>query len=276
MKTQDNARNVAAMLALALGLFVGASASTQNADNFPLVGFLRINSTETVEPGARLFRDAMAALGQVDGRNVRIEFRLAGGDVERFPELAEALVREKPSVILATGLSAILAAQHATSTIPIVADDDDLVAEGVVSNLARPNGNTTGISILATELDTKRLELLKEMLPSARRFAVLRDPANSVPARFQGVVDAAEVLGVELQTVDIHDASDLAPAFEFFRAGGVEAVNILASPILFNLRVDLIRLSLSQRLPGIWSDPARARRDACLSCRQDAEGSSPG
>jgi putative tryptophan/tyrosine transport system substrate-binding protein len=123
-------------LTLALGFCAAAPAFAQIAEDLPLVGFLRVDSYNTIEPHARLFRDAMAALGQVNGRNVCIEFRLAEGHVERFPELADALVREKAGVILATGIPAILAAQHATSTIPIVADDDDLLAEGVVRSLA--------------------------------------------------------------------------------------------------------------------------------------------
>src|SRR5206468_2693643 len=89
-------------------------------------------------------KGALAALGQVDGGNIRLDVKLAGGHVELLPELAEALVQEKARVILATGLPAILAAQRATSTIPIVADDDDLLAEGVIGSLAKPGGNTTG------------------------------------------------------------------------------------------------------------------------------------
>jgi putative tryptophan/tyrosine transport system substrate-binding protein len=129
--------------ASALWLCATTPAFAQNAGDPPLVGYLRINTPTSVEPMATQFRDALAALGQVDGRDIRIEFRLAEGNPERFPELAEALVREKASVILATGVPAIQAAQRATSTIPIVADDDDLLAEGVIGSLANPGGNTT-------------------------------------------------------------------------------------------------------------------------------------
>jgi putative ABC transport system substrate-binding protein len=247
-----------------LTLCLAVPAFAQNAGDLPLVGFLRINSPDNIEPHARLFRDAMAALGQVDGRNIRIEFRLAEGHAERFPELAEALVREKPSVILATGLPAIRAAQRATSTIPIVADSTDLVAEGVVGSLAEPNGNTTGISNLGTELDAKRLEILTQMLPSARRFALLRDPAQSVPARFRAVADSARALSIEFQAVDVRGLADLAPAFASFLADGAEAVNILASPFLMSFREELGRLSLSSKLPAMceWREMAEA---GCLA-----------
>jgi putative tryptophan/tyrosine transport system substrate-binding protein len=247
-----------------LTLCLAVTAFAQNAEKLPLVGFLRINSPDSLELHAGLFRDAMAALGWVDGRNVRIEFRLAEGHVERFPELAEALVREKPSVILATGLPAIRAAQRATSTIPIVADSADLVAEGVVGSLAKPSGNTTGISILGTELDAKRLEILKEMLPSAGRFALLRDPVHSVPERFQAVADTAQALGVEFQVVDVRSLADLAPAFASFRADGAEAVNILASTMLMGFREELGLLSLSSKLPAMceWREMAEV---GCLA-----------
>jgi ABC-type uncharacterized transport system substrate-binding protein len=165
-------RSIAAALFLWLGVSVPVFA--QNAGDLPLVGYLRINSSDGNKPMAMLYRSASAAFGWVDGRNVRIEFRLAEGHPERFPELAEALVRDKASVIVASGLPAIRAAQRATSTIPIIATDDDLVAEGVVASLAKPGGNTTGLSILGTELDAKRLEILTQILPPPRRIALLR------------------------------------------------------------------------------------------------------
>jgi putative ABC transport system substrate-binding protein len=251
-------------LAFALGFCAAVPAFAQNAKNLPLVGWLRINTSASNEPTATLFRDAFAALGRIDGRDIRIDFRLAEGHAERLPELAEALVRENASVILATGIHAIQAAQRATSTIPIVADDDDLLAEGLIGSLAKPGGNTTGVSIFATELDAKRLEILKQILPAARRIALLRDPGNSVPERLSAIADAGRVLGVELQTVDVRSLSDLGAAFAFFRAGGAEAVNILASPVLMPLREEIGQLSLSQKLPAMcqWREMAEA---GCLA-----------
>ena len=245
--------------AFALWLCAAASVSAQNAGNLPLIGWLRINTPDTVEPQATLFKNSLAALGLVDGRNIRLEVRLAEGHPEQLPELAEALVGEKASVILATGIHAIRAAQRATSTIPIVADDD-LLAEGLIGSLAKPGGNTTGISILASELDAKRLEILNQILPAAKRIALLRDPSNSVPARFQTVVDTARALGLDLQTIDVRRRADLAPAFVSFLADGAEAINILASPLLFGFREELCRLSLGQKLAamGQWREVAAA------------------
>jgi putative tryptophan/tyrosine transport system substrate-binding protein len=242
-------RHVGALLVFAF--CGGAPAIAQDAANLPLVGVLRINTPDTVEPMATQFRAALAALGQVDGRNIRLQYRLAEGQVERFPELAQALVADNARVIVALGDPAIQAAQQVTHSTPIVAMADDLVASGLISSLARPGGNTTGISILATELDAKKIEILKQMLPAARRFGLLSDPANTVPARLRAIADRARVLGVELQTVEVHGPADVAPAFASFRAGGAEAIDILASPLLFGLREELGRLSLSYRLPAI-------------------------
>src|SRR6516164_7044507 len=230
---------------LVLALCAGTPVFAQDATNLPLVGVLRINTPDTVEPMATLFGTALAALGWVDGRTVRLEYRLAEGHVDRFPELAHA------RVIVALGDPAVRAAQQATRSIPIVAMADDLVASGLIASLARPGGNTTGISILATELDAKKLEILKQIIPAARRFGVLSDPANTVPARRQAIADRARTLGVELQTVEVHGAADIAPAFASFRAEGAEAIDILASPLLNALRNELGRLSLDYRLPAI-------------------------
>ena len=217
------------------------------------------NTADTVEPFATGFKDALAALGLVDGRNIRLEVRLAEGHLERLPELAQSLVQAKASVILAFGPPAIRAAQQATSTIPIVANAD-LLASGLIASLARPGGNTTGVSMLSTELDAKRLEILKEIVPSGRRFALLSDPATKVPARVQAIADVAHALGVELQTVDIRVPTDLAPAFASLRAGGAEAINVLSSPMLFGSREELGRLSLTYKLPAIceWREMAEA------------------
>jgi putative ABC transport system substrate-binding protein len=114
--------------------------------------------------------------------------------------------------------------------------------------------------MLNTELDAKRLEILKEMVPSGRRFALLKDPATKVPAQVQAVADVAQQLGIELQTVDIRDPADLAPAFASFQAGGAEAINVLSSAMLFGSREELGRLSLTYKLPAIceWREMAEA------------------
>ena len=123
----------------ALWLCAAVPAFEQNAGNLPLVGVLRINTADAVEPSATGFKDALAALGLVDGRNIRLEVRLAEGHAERLPELAQSLVEAKASVIVVFGAPAIRAVQRATSTIPIVAFGE-LLSEGLIASLARPGG----------------------------------------------------------------------------------------------------------------------------------------
>jgi putative ABC transport system substrate-binding protein len=237
--------------ALALSLCVAPPASAQEAAKAPLAGVLLINTAANPEPVASLFRNALASLGYVEGRNLRLEFRFAEGHSDRFPALAEALVGEKAAVIVALGDAATRAAQQATRIIPIVAIADDLVAAGLIQSMAKPSGNTTGVSILATELDAKKVEILKEIVPSARHFGLLRDPASSTEARLRAIAEMAHGLDLELQTVDVATPADFAAAFAALRAGGAEALDILASPLLANFQRDLARLSLENKLPAI-------------------------
>jgi putative tryptophan/tyrosine transport system substrate-binding protein len=238
------------LLILALWLCSAVAAAAQDSGNLPLVGVLRLNTPENVEPIPTIFRNALAALGHVDGRNIRVEFRLAAGHAERFPELAQALVRDKARVIVASGDAAVRAAQQATKTIPIIAVVDDIVASGLVNSLAKPRGNTTGVSILATELDGKRLDILKRIVPSGRRFAVLSDP-SSAQAQPQLLIDTARTLGIELMTEEVRSPAEFAPAFASMRTKGAEAVILRSSPLLSGFRAELCSLAMTHKLPAI-------------------------
>jgi putative ABC transport system substrate-binding protein len=237
--------------ALALWLCISLAASAHQAGEMPLVGVLLINTAADPEPARSLLHESLGALGYIEGRNLRLEFRFAEGEAERFPALAEALVGDRPDVIVALGDAAAHAARQATRTIPIVAIADDLVAGGLIQSMAKPGGNITGVSILATELDAKKVEILKEIVPTARRFALLRDPASSTEARLRAIAEMARALGLELQTVDVATPADFAAAFAALRTGGAEALDILASALLANFQRDLARLSLDNKLPAI-------------------------
>ena len=240
-----------AAAAVALSLFLLSPALAQEAAKGPLVGVLLVNAANNPEPVVPLLRKALTALGYVEDQNLRLDFRFAEGHAERFPVLAEALVAEKAAVIVALGDAATRAAQQVTRTIPIVAVADDLVASGLIQSMAKPGGNTTGVSILATELDAKKLEILKEIVPGARHFALLRDPASSSEARLTAIARTAQALGVELQTANVETPADFVVAFGSLREGGAEALDILASPLLANFQHDLGRLSLEYKLPAI-------------------------
>ena len=152
----------------------------------PLVGVLRPNPKDIAETFAEPFRRYMKAIGWEEGRNIRFLFVWAEGRSDRAPALAGELVAQNVDLIIAFGDPAIRAAQRATQAIPIVGMTDDMIGSGLAASMARPGGNTTGVSILASELDVKRLEILHEFVPQARRIAVLADPdhdLNSCPTR---------------------------------------------------------------------------------------------
>jgi putative tryptophan/tyrosine transport system substrate-binding protein len=254
-------KSVIAAAALAVWLCTAVAALAQDAPRLPLVGVLQVIN---VEPSMTMLRDALTALGYIDGKTFRLDFRFADGDPARLPELARALVRDEPTVIVASGDAAIRAAQAATHTIPIVANANDLVASGLIASLARPGGNITGVSMLITELDAKRLEILKEILPSARRIGVLNDPAISGTAGLQAIADTARAQSISLLTVDVRKPAEIPSAVESLRDGAVEGVNIMSSPLFYGFREQLGGLFLAHRLAAIceWREMAAS---GCLA-----------
>jgi putative tryptophan/tyrosine transport system substrate-binding protein len=246
---------------LALGLCCCAAepASAQNVPP-PLVGVMRIDNAVTVAPTAMMLREAFAAAGLVDGREIRLDFRLADGDPGRFPEMAATLVRDGASVIVASGDAAARAAQEATRSIPIVATTNDLVGSGLIASLAKPGGNMTGVSLMVTELDAKRLQVLKEIVPSGRHFGVLNDPAISGPAGLQAIGEVARALGVEVVRIDITKPAEISASIASLRNAGADGINVLSSPLFNGLREQLGPLLISQRLPAIceWREMAAA------------------
>jgi putative ABC transport system substrate-binding protein len=222
----------------------------------PLVGVLRPNPKDILETFAEPFRRYMKAIGWEDGRNIRFLFVWAEGHSERAPALAGELVAQNVDLIVPFGDPAIRAAQSATKTIPIVGMTDDMIGSGLAASLARPGGNTTGVSILASELDVKRLEILHEFVPQARRLAVLADP-STISTRAQ-LTSAARYLDVELVRFEAGSPDELARALDAIAAAKVEAVNVLASPFLNVSRLPIIDRMRDARLPAIyqWAETA--------------------
>jgi putative ABC transport system substrate-binding protein len=195
--------------------------------------------------------DELRQAGFVEGRNLVVAgwaFRS-----EQFSEMAVELVKAQVDVIVCGGNVAIRTAQQATTTIPIIAMTDDMVGSGLVHSLARPDGNTTGVSILASELDVKRLEILHEFVPQARRIAVLADP-TTISTRAQ-LASAARDLGVELVSFEAQSLDEIGRALDAVAGAKVEAVNVLASPILFADRRIIIERAAALRLPAIYQWP---------------------
>jgi putative tryptophan/tyrosine transport system substrate-binding protein len=222
----------------------------------PIVGILRINSKQS-EVFAELFRRDMKELGWEDGRSIRLEFVWADGRNEDVPVLARDLVARQSDIILTFGNLATSAVQHATETIPIVGMTDDMVDEGLASSMARPGGHTTGISILGAELDLKRLELLHEFVPQARRIAVLKD-ASAVTANHYRLEPAAELLNLELVMFTVRNSGEIGRALDGIAAADVGAVNVLASPMLNGARRLIVERLRDARLPSIFEWPETA------------------
>jgi putative ABC transport system substrate-binding protein len=178
--------------------------------------------------------------------------------------MAQAFVKDRVGVIVVFSDPAARAAQRETQTIPIIAVLGDPIASGLITSLAKPGRNLTGISMFGSELAAKRLQMLTEILPAARRFGVVVDRANVPPERLQAVEDGAQALGVKVQTVGVRSPADFAAAFDSLRAGGAEAVSILGSSLLFNYRNELGALAMASRLPAICDLPEMAAA-GCLA-----------
>ncbi len=201
---------VLALMILPLPVLAGSAASPgQPGPKVPRIGYLSPFSpgTEPIRPAFEAFHQGLRDLGWIPGKNVTIEYRWAEEKYDRLPGLATELVRLNVDVIYATALHAALAAKGATSTIPIVfAGLGDPVSVGLVAGLARPGGNVTGLAGLALELSGKRLELLKEVVPSLTRVAVLTNPSHPMTTPImRETQNAAKTLGVRLQVIEVRE-----------------------------------------------------------------------
>ena len=208
-----------------------------------------------LSPSREAFRQALRELGYVEGQNLVIEWRWAEGRDERLPALAAELVRLQVEVIVVGGGAAIRAAQHATSTIPIVmAANYDPVGEGFVASLARPGGNITGLSWLGAELPGKRLEILKETLPQSTRIAVLGNPAFAAYETWlNSLTAAAQALDLHLHVLELHHADELDSAFAALTSAGAEALIVLSDPALLDgLHGRIVDLAARHRLPAMY------------------------
>jgi putative tryptophan/tyrosine transport system substrate-binding protein len=202
------------------------------------------------------FRQGLRDLGYVEGRNILIESRYAEGQEDRLTTLAAELVRLPVDVLVAAGTTAIQAAQHATSTIPIVmAVAVDPVAQGFVASLAPPGGNITGLSAMQQDLPGKQLELLTAMVPTASRVAVLMNPANAGNVLLlREVQRAAQVVGVQLHVLEARRPDDLQRLFAALPREGVHALFILTDALLLSTsRADVLAtLALQSRMPAMY------------------------
>jgi len=193
--------------------------------------------------------------GFVEGQNLTIDWRAYGERVELVSESAAELVKGQADVIFAGGDFGIRAAQQATTTIPIIGFTDDMLGARLVNSLARPGGNTTGVSLLATELDGKRQEILIEAVPGLRRMAAFADTGTTSPQQLQALQEAARARGIELSIHRVTNDEGIAPAIDAAKKSNAAALNILASPLLFANRKRIIERAATLRLPAIYQWP---------------------
>ena len=226
------------------------AASAQQA--MPVVGILGISAPDTIGDRLRMFRLGLKEAGYIDGENLAIDYRWTENQFDRLPELVADFVRKRVAVIT-TVAGASLAAKLATTSIPIVfIAAEDPVRLGLVASLARPGGNLTGINIFSAELVAKRLELVRELLPSATRIAVLIRPTGpSSEATLRDIEPAAHVLGLQVQVLNASTAREIDAAFATLVRERLDALFLGADPFFTSRRVQLANLATRHVVPMI-------------------------
>ena len=226
----------------------------------PVIGFLNSNLNSTsLDTGSQLlraFRQGLKETGYVEGENVAIEYRWAEGQVDRLREMADELVRRRVAVIAATGSAySALAAKAATATIPIVFSvGGDPVGLGLVASLARPNGNATGTNFFIYEVGAKRLGLLRELVPTAARVAVLVNPATAAvtAAMLREMEAAARAVSLQLQIVNASTSRDIDAAFAAIASEHIDALFVVPDSYFFTRRVQLVQLAARHAVPTAY------------------------
>ena len=229
------------------------TAGAQQNQRAHRIGFMG-NSTAELEANlVGPFRDGLRALGYEEGRNVIIEFRWADGKYDQFPALVAELLAAKVDVIITAGTPATLAIKKATSTVPLVfIAVGDPVGTGVVPNLGRPGGNITGLSSIAPDLEGKRLELLREVVPKLSHVAFFLNPANAFhTASMRQARVAAQSLGIKLQPMEVNKSEQLDGAFASIVKEKPDALLILADRIFLHNRKRMMEFAIQQRLPSV-------------------------
>jgi putative ABC transport system substrate-binding protein len=222
------------------------------------IGLLQVAPRDV--PGLLAFFDGLRSLGFIEGQNLIVDYRDYGAHPDLISKFAADLVNARVDAIQAAGDPGIHAALQATKTIPILAFTDDLVASGFVISIARPNGNITGVNLLAAELNGKRQEILIEAVPGVRRMAALGDINNNTtaPEKLDVLKKAARAQNVELSIHQISRGEEIAAAIDIAHASGATVLNVLASPILYFGRRLIMDRVAAIRMPAIYQFPEQA------------------
>ena len=239
---------------LAIVFLLTAPAHSQQPTRVPRIGVLFPGSPTSFALRTNALLQGLHELGYVDGKTITIEWRWAQDKVEQLPELAAELGTSRVEVIVANGTPAIKAAQSATKTIPIVmVAIGDPIGTGLIESLARPGGNVTGTSILAPELSSKRLDLLREVVPRLSHVAAIFNPNNpTYRTELRDTQAAAKILGVEIQKVEVSDLAALKLAFSKISRTRVQALLIFTDAILYSMRARIVENVIKSRLPAMY------------------------
>jgi putative ABC transport system substrate-binding protein len=220
----------------------------------PRIGYLGTSSASLEPELVKAFREGLRDRGYVEGQNILIEYRWAEGNYQRFPSLVADLVTQKVDLILTAGTPGALAAKQATQTIPIVmAVTGDAVWAGLVSSLARPGGNITGLTTMVPDLEGKRLEILKEALPKLATLVVLLNTANPYTAiPWEQTKISAKALGIPLQPIEVRRPEDFRDAFASVARQRPDAITMVADRFLLAHRTQIVDFVAKTRLPAMY------------------------
>jgi putative ABC transport system substrate-binding protein len=233
-----------------------------------VIGFLDSRSPDAVSERLRAYRQGLKEAGYIEGENVAIVYRFAENEADRLPDLATDLVRRQVTMIATAGDDVALAAKMATKTIPIVfIVSQDPVRLGLVASLARPEGNLTGINFFAGELVAKRLELLREFVPGAKRVAVLVNPTNAANAEttLSEVAAGSRIIGLQIQVLKAATRQEIDAAFAMMARERPDALFVSSDPFFSSRRVQLVNLTMRHAIPTAFPNRESAEIGGLLS-----------
>jgi len=246
-----------------------AALAQQPTSTIRRVGFLLpgVARTTAVRGLLEAFREGLKEYGWVEGQNISVEYRFAGGKEDALPGIAAALVQSRLDVIVAEGTPAIQAAKNVTQTVPIVmAVSNDPVGSGLVASLNRPGGNITGLSVLSQELGGKRLQLLTEIIRGLARVAVLSNPSNpSNTLSLEQTKAAAQSLGVEIHVVEVQGPDMFESAFAAVAAAHAGALIVLGDGMLYSQQPRIVTFAAASHLPALFGEKEGAEAGGLIA-----------
>jgi putative ABC transport system substrate-binding protein len=244
-------KQIAALVVATVIIAAVTLADAQQRTKIPKIGWLGIRP-DSLTTSVESFRREFYALGHVEGKSFSFEYRSADNKLDRLPGLANELIGLKVDLLITPSTNEARAAKNATKTIPIVFSSNDPVGSGLVDSLARPGGNLTGFSTIASELGGKRLEILKETIPKLARVAFLWNPQTSSPS-WKEIQLPAKELGLRLHSMEVSSADKIDSAFTAAQKAGSAALAVALGPLINSQQKRIVELAAKNRLPAIYS-----------------------